>query len=122
MPTPASEMATVTMTRLSGSETRFSIAKLIQEIRSPPASIVEDRNDNNTSTPFRRLEQRRDVMVRDARDGYCGQRYGRLQLSLSTMGRTTLWNISVGTMSQVKYSIQIIYQNNQISPAGRDVW
>jgi hypothetical protein len=122
MPTPASEMATVTMTRLSGSETRFSIAKLIQEIRDPPASIVEDRNDNNTSTPFRRLEQRRDVMVSDARDGYCGQRYGRLQLSLSTVGRTTLWNISVGTMSQVKYSIQIIYQNNQISPAGRDVW
>jgi len=69
MPTPAGEMATVTMTRLSGSKTRFSIAKLIQEIRDPPANIVEDRNDNNA--PFRRLEQRRDAIVSDARDGYC---------------------------------------------------
>jgi hypothetical protein len=45
----------------------MSIAQLIQEIRTPPASIVEHRNDNNA--PSRRLEQRRDVIVSDERDG-----------------------------------------------------
>ena len=68
MPTAAGEMATVTMKRLSGTKTRFSIALVIQEIDPPRASIVDDRNDNNA--PFRRLEQRRDVIVSDARDGY----------------------------------------------------
>jgi hypothetical protein len=57
------------MTELIGFKTQFSIAKLIQEIGSPPASIVDDRNENNA--PFRRLEQCRDVKFSDARDGYC---------------------------------------------------
>ena len=69
MPTAAGEMATVTMKRLSGTKTRFSIALVIQEIDPPRAIIVEERNDNNA--PVRRLEQCRDVMVTGARVGFC---------------------------------------------------
>ena len=62
-------MTTETNVELIGFKTRFSIAKLIQEIGSLPVSIVDNRNDHNG--PFRRLEQPRDVMVSDARGGYC---------------------------------------------------
>jgi hypothetical protein len=66
---PASGITILTMTGLNGSKTRFPIAKMIQEIGSLPASIFDDRKDNNA--PARRLEQPRDVMVTDARIGYC---------------------------------------------------
>ena len=45
--TPASQMTTVKLTRLSGYKVRFSIAKLNEEIGFSPVSIVQDRNDNN---------------------------------------------------------------------------
>ena len=65
------------MTGLIGFETRFSIAKSIQEIASPPASIVDHTNDNNA--PFRRLEQPRDVMISDARGATVGKTYVRVR-------------------------------------------